>query len=111
MEPSKEYNHSAPVTVMGEQPYSTAPQIATDKNDGNNHGRDDMTIIGVTNEKGDVTHRQPHTAGTAVLEQSTLIPMTGERKVTKKSEVVSYCLMCKSRLFTLYLSFTSRSVD
>ena len=95
MDNSKDYNHTAPVNIMGEQPYDTAPHPVGDKNnDGHVGGRDDITVTGVSNEKGGDMHRQQLMAGTAVLEQSTLIPMTGERKVTKKSEVFSYCLMC-----------------
>ena len=44
-------------------------------------------------EKGEFSHA---TAGDAVLQQSHLIPMTGEVKVTRQREIVSYCLMCES---------------
>lgn len=92
-----EYTHHPPVTAMGEQPDTTAAvPHATVNGDKQNSGRDDVTVIGTGHEKGgDMLQPNHLTAGAAVLEQSTLIPMTGERKVTKKSEVFSYCLMCE----------------
>lgn len=62
------------------------------------HGRDDVTIASAhvhQPEKVSMDHAADRSAGTAVLEQGHLIPLTGERKVTKKVEVVSYCLMCE----------------
>lgn len=53
---------------------------------------DDATITSPSAAFGKGWER---TAGTAVVDQSHLIPMTGEIKVTKKSEIVSYCLMCE----------------
>lgn len=95
MSTSSDYHHQEPIGVMGDQPLATGAHASAV--DAKHHPgvRDDVIVTGTMPEKGgDVMQHNHLTAGAAVLEQSTLIPMTGERKVTKKSEVFSYCLMC-----------------